>query len=73
MDFSKIDVTKLFDVSAALDSFEKGAESVMAYVPEQFKKPVAEVTKASFELARAQHNAFAKFGETVQKQIKVAL
>ena len=71
MDFSKFDTTKLFDVSAAIDSFEKGADSVIAYVPEQFKKPVAEMTKAGFELARAQHAAFTKFGETVQKQIKI--
>lgn len=70
MDFSKFDVTKLFDVSAAIDSFEKGSESVLAYVPEQFKKPVTEMTKASFELARAQHEAITKFGTVVQKQLK---
>ena len=72
MDFTKFDVSKLFDVSAALASVEKGTESMLAYVPEQFKKPVTEVTKAGFELARAQHAAFTKFGETVQKQIKIA-
>ena len=72
MDFTKIDVTKLFDASAALDTMEKGADSVMTYVPEQFKKPVAELNKASFELARAQAAAFAKFGEAMKKQIKVA-
>jgi hypothetical protein len=70
MDFSKFDASKLFDVSAAIDSFEKGADSMLTYVPEQFKKPVTEMTKASFELARAQHEAFTKFGSVVQKQIK---
>jgi len=72
MDFTKFDVTKLFDVSAALDSVEKSTESIMTYVPEQFKKPVTEMTKAGFELARAQHDAFTKFGNVVQKQLKVA-
>lgn len=72
MDFTKFDITKLFDVSAALTSVEKGTESILAYVPEQFKKPATEMTKAGFELARAQHEAFTKFGNVVQKQIKVA-
>ena len=72
MDFTKFDDTKLFDVSAALDTMEKGANSAMTYVPEQFKKPITEINKAGFELARAQAAAFAKFGEAVQKQIKIA-
>lgn len=72
MDFTKFDVTKLFDVSAALDSVEKGTDSMIAYVPEQFKKPVTEMTKAGFELARTQADAFVKFGNVVQKQLKVA-
>lgn len=73
MDFSKIDVTKLFDVSAALDNLEKGADSVLTYVPEQLKKPVVEINRAGFELIRAQHAAFTKFGEAVQKQIKISV
>jgi hypothetical protein len=72
MDFTKFDVTKLFNVSTAIDTMEKGADSAMTYVPEQFKKPVAELNKAGFELARAQAAAFTKFGEAMQKQIKIA-
>jgi len=71
MDFTKFDVTKLFDVSAAIDSMEKGADSVLAYVPEQFKHPVVELNRAGFELARAQTEAFVKFGTAVQKATKI--
>ncbi len=71
-DFTKLDVAKLFDVSSAIDSMEKGADSVLTYVPEQFKKPVTEINRAGFELARVQAAAFAKFGEVVQKQIKIS-
>jgi hypothetical protein len=72
MDFTKFDVTKLFDVSAAIDSMEKGADTMLTYVPEQFKKPVVEFNRAGFELARAQADAFAKFGSAVQKATKIA-
>jgi len=72
MDFSKFDITRLFDVSAALDTMEKSADSAMTYVPEQFKKSVVELNRAGFELARAQAAALTKFGETVQKQIKIS-
>lgn len=72
MDFTKFDVTRLFDVSAALDTMEKGADTVLAYVPEQFKTPVVELNRAGFELARAQAAAFANFGTAVQKATKIA-
>lgn len=72
MDFSKFDVTKLFDVSAALDTMEKGADTFLGYVPEQFKKPVVELNKAGFELVRAQTAAFAQFGSALQKATKIA-
>lgn len=72
MDFTKIDVTKLFDVSAAIDSMEKGANTVLGYMPEQFKTPAVELNRAGFELARAQADAFAKFGTAVQKATKIA-
>lgn len=72
MDFTKFDVTKLFDVSAALDTMEKSTNSVLGYVPEQFKKPVVELNKAGFELARAQAAAFSNFGSAFQKATKIA-
>jgi|GEM_PF-6048599 len=70
IDFAKLDPTKLFDVAAAIDFFEKGSECVLDCVPEQFKKPAGEITKAGFELVRSQHEAFIKFGTVVQKQLK---
>jgi hypothetical protein len=73
MDFSKFDVARLFDVSAALDTMEKGVDTMLTYVPDQFKDPVVEFNRAGFELARAQASAFAKFGETVQKATKISV
>lgn len=72
MDFTKFDVTKLFDVSAALDTMEKGTDTVLGYMPEQFKNPVIAFNRAGFELARAQASAFANFGTAMQKATKIS-
>jgi len=72
LDLSKFDITKMFDVSTAIDSMEKGADSVLAYVPEQFKTPMIEINRAGFEFMRTQADACAKFGTAVQKATKIS-
>ena len=70
MDFTKFDLTKMFDITTAIDTMEKGASSAVGYLPEQVRGTIETVNKANFELARVGTKAVTKYMETVQKVAK---
>ena len=70
MEFAKFDLNKMFDITTAIDSMEKGAASAVGYLPEQIRDTVETVNKANFELARTNAKAVTKYMEVVQKIAK---
>lgn len=66
MEFNKIDLSKMFDVTATLDTIEKTVKSSTTYLPEQVRATVQTINDASFNLARDTAQSFAEFVEVVQ-------
>ena len=72
IDFSKFDVSKLFDVDAAIASMEEANGKALALITDKKAKEIAEtVSAASFEFARAQAAAAKAYGEAVKKAIQI--
>ncbi len=72
MEFQKIDFSKLFDVSVAIDNMHKGATTMITYMPEQVRKSVHSVVDAQFSLIRTTNKAVKEFAETVEAVAKEA-
>lgn len=72
MEFNKIDFAKLFDVTVAIDNMEKGAQSLITYMPEQVRDTVQTVSKAQFGLIRSTSKAVKEFAEVVEGVTKEA-
>jgi hypothetical protein len=70
MEFNKIDLTKMFDVSTAIDTVEKTVKSTTAYLPEQVRGTVQTINDASFSLARNTAQSFTEFVEVMQSVAK---
>jgi hypothetical protein len=70
MEFNKIDLTKMFDVSTAIDTVEKTVKSTTAYLPEQVRASVQSINDASFTLARNTAQSFTEFVEVMQSVAK---
>lgn len=66
MEFNKIDLTKMFDVTATLDTIEKTVKSTTTYLPEQVRGTMQTINDASFNLARDTAQSFAEFVEVMQ-------
>ena len=72
MEFQKIDLSKLFDVTIAIDNMEKGAQALITYMPEQVRKSAFTVSDAQFSLIRTTNKAVKEFAETVEAVTKEA-
>ena len=70
MEFNKIDFSKLFDVTVAIDNMHKGATTLITYMPEQVRKSAHTVVDAQFSLIRTTNKAVAEFAETVESIAK---
>jgi hypothetical protein len=70
MEFNKIDLSKMFDVTTAIDTIEKTAMASTTYLPEQVRDTVQSINDASFTLARNTAQSFAEFMEVVQSVAK---
>ena len=66
MEFNKIDLSKMFDVTATLNTIEKTIESNTTYLPEQVRSTVQTLNDASFNLARDTAQSFVEFVEVIQ-------
>jgi hypothetical protein len=66
MEFNKIDLSKMFDVTTTLDTIEKTVKSSTTYLPEQVRDTVQSINDASFALARDTVQSFAEFVEVIQ-------
>lgn len=71
MDFTNANNYFITAATSMIDAAEKGTRSVVAYMPEPFKSTVIEMSDASFDLVRTTQDAFIKFGDVVQKQVKM--
>lgn len=72
MEFQKIDFAKLFDITIAIDNMEKGATTLVTYMPEQVRKSAHTVVDAQFSLIRTTNKAVREFAETVEAVAKEA-
>jgi hypothetical protein len=72
MEFNKIDFTKLFDVTAAIDNMHKGATTLVTYMPESVRDSVHSVNDATFSLIRTTARGVKEYAETVQAVSKEA-
>jgi hypothetical protein len=72
MEFNKIDLSKMFDVTATLDTIEKTVKSSTTYLPEQVRSTVQTINDASFSLARDTAQSFAEFTSVIQSVAKDA-
>jgi len=70
MEFNKIDFSKLFDVTVAIDNMHKGATTLITYMPEQVRKSAHTVVDAQFGLIRTTNRAVKEFAETVEAVAK---
>jgi hypothetical protein len=70
MEFQKIDFTKLFDITAAIDNMHKGATTLVTYMPEQVRKSAHTVVDAQFGLISTTYKGFKEFAETVESVAK---
>jgi len=70
MDFNKIDFTKLFDLTVAIDNMEKGATSLITYLPEQVRDSAQTISKAQFGFVRATAASVTEYAQTVEKVTK---
>jgi hypothetical protein len=72
MEFQKIDLSKLFDVTVAIDNMHKGVTSMITYMPEQVRASAHTVADAQFGLIRTTNKAVREFAETVEGVAKEA-
>jgi hypothetical protein len=72
MEFQKIDFSKLFDITVAIDNMHKGATTLITYMPEQVRKSAHTVVDAQFSLIRTTNKAVKEFAETVEAVAKEA-
>jgi hypothetical protein len=70
MEFQKIDFSKLFDITAAIDNMHKGATTLVTYMPEQVRASAHTVVDAQFGLIRTTNRAVKEFAETVEAVAK---
>jgi len=70
MEFQKIDFSKLFDITAAIDNMHKGVTNMITYMPEQVRKSAHTVVDAQFGLIRTTNRAVKEFAETVEAVAK---
>ena len=72
MEFQKIDFSKLFDITVAIDNMEKGITTMIGYMPEQIRKSAHTVNDAQFSLIRTTYKGFKEYAETVESVAKQA-
>jgi predicted outer membrane protein len=72
MEFQKIDFSKLFDISVAIDNMHKGTTTLITYMPEQVRANAHTVVDAQFGLIRTTNKAVREFAETVEGVAKEA-
>lgn len=72
MEFQKIDFSKLFDITVAIDNMEKGITTMITYLPEQVRKSAHTVNDAQFSLIRTTYKGFKEYAETVEAVAKEA-
>jgi predicted outer membrane protein len=72
MEFQKIDFTKLFDLTVAIDNMEKGATALITYMPESVRDSLHSVNQAQFSLIRTTNKAVREFAEVVESVGKEA-
>ena len=72
MEFQKIDFSKMFDITVAIDNIEKGVVTAIGYMPEQVRKSAHTVVDAQFSLIRTTNKAVKEFAETVEAVAKEA-
>ena len=71
IDFSKFDVTKMFDVQGALDNIESTSRTALGYIPDAKSRGIAQdVMAAHMKFARAQAEAMQEFANTVKLAIQ---
>jgi hypothetical protein len=70
MEFNKIDLAKMFDVTVAIDNMEKSITSMITYLPEQVRDSAHTVSKAQFGLARTTAKGMTEYAQTVEKVAK---
>lgn len=72
VDFSKFDVTKVFDVDAVIKQMEENTKTALSFITDKKARDVTEsITSASIEFARAQASAAKAYAEAVKKAIAV--
>ena len=72
MEFNKIDFSKLFDLTVAIDNMHKGVTTMITYMPEQVRSSAHTVADAQFGLIRTTSKAVKEFAETVESVAKEA-
>ena len=72
MEFNKIDFSKLFDVTVAIDNMHKGVTNMITYMPEQVRASAHTVADAQFSLIRTTNRAVKEFTDTVESVAKEA-
>jgi hypothetical protein len=72
MEFNKIDFSKLFDITVAIDNMHKGTTTLITYMPEQVRSGAHTMVDAQFSLIRTTNKAVKEFAETVEGVAKQA-
>jgi uncharacterized membrane protein len=72
MEFQKIDFSKMFDVTVAIDNMEKSSQALITYMPEAVRDSLHSVNQAQFSLIRTTHKAVREFAEVVESVGKEA-
>jgi uncharacterized protein Yka (UPF0111/DUF47 family) len=72
MEFQKIDFSKLFDITVAIDNMEKGAQALITYMPETVRDSLHSVNQAQFNLIRTTNKAVRELAQTVESVSKEA-
>lgn len=72
MEFTKFDLSKMFDITVAIDSMEKNTQAMITYMPESVRDSLHSVHKAQFSLIRTTNKAVREFAEVVNSVSKEA-
>jgi len=68
IDFTKFDVTKMLDVTSALDQIESSTRTALTYVPDAKSREITQtLIDATIDLARAQNAAVLSYLDTVKR------
>jgi uncharacterized protein Yka (UPF0111/DUF47 family) len=70
MEFNKIDFSKLFDLTVAIDNMHKGATALITYMPEQVRDNAHAMADAQFSLIRTTNKAVKEFAQMVESVSK---